>query len=171
MHRWVLWICGCGLSRKAYYNIHIKMTLSQWKGSTLTYAIISLRWHGAAGDFLESWKTSKLSWLFSYGPMIASGSKRTSIVPDIQVLLSPFLFLTSFDSAFGRSPDRNSFLTKKGRECIIRIKVFKDSRCESISPAENAADTLSLRCFRVDTKAAFSFSFGWRKAAIQSFRR
>ena len=79
------------------------MTLSQWKGSTLTYAIISLRWHGAAGVFLESWKTFKLSWLFSYGPMIASGSKSTSIVLDIQVLLSPFLFLTSFDCVLGHS--------------------------------------------------------------------
>ncbi len=41
------------------------------------------------------------------------------------------------------------------RLCIIIQPVFKDSRCESVSPAENAADTLSMRCFRVDTKAAF----------------
>ena len=35
--------------------------------------------------------------------MIASGSKSTSIVLDIQVLLSPFLFLTSFDCVLGHS--------------------------------------------------------------------
>ncbi len=44
-----------------FITFTIKMTLSQWKVSMLLRAIISLHWHGAAGVFLESWKTSKLS--------------------------------------------------------------------------------------------------------------
>ena len=56
----------------------------------------------------------------------------------------------------------------KGAHRYIMLKVFKDSGCESVNPAENAADTIRLRCFRVDTKAAFYFLKRERdNAAIQ----
>ena len=38
-----------------------KMTPSPWRVSMLICAIISLLWHAAAGVFLESWKTFRLS--------------------------------------------------------------------------------------------------------------
>lgn len=44
-----------------------------------------------------------------------------------------------------------------GRRRGIMQKVFKDSGCGAwlrVNPAENAADNVMLRCFRVDTKAA-----------------
>ena len=49
------------------------------------------------------------------------------------------------------------FPLDSGGRTGYNVKVFKDSRRESVSPAENAANPLSLRCFRVDTKAAFFF--------------
>ena len=57
----------------------------------------------------------------------------------------------------GNSQTFSGSLLTAGAGQGIMQKVFKDSRRESVSPAENAANPLSLRCFRVDTKAAFFF--------------
>ena len=49
----------------------------------------------------------------------------------------------------------------------IITAVFRDSRCESVNPAENTAITPCLRCFRVDTKAAFFVRSAKRPGAGQ----